>query len=119
MQLNPNDHRTYMYLGDLYVLRHEPQLADEAYTTAVKLAPESEAVLNLAIFYKYQGFNDEARELYEKALLVHPDKAWAEIEFGMFLKRIGEIEPAREHFREALRIEPGYKQAEILLDSLK
>ncbi len=88
--------------------------------TAVKLAPESEAVLGLAIFYKLQGANDQAKLLYEKSLLVHPDKAWAEIEFAKFLKGVGEIDSAKQHLKEALRIDPDYTaEAENLLRSME
>lgn len=120
--VNPNEHATYLNLGNLYNTCSLFAEGDRCYCRALELDPDNVDVLNcLATIRRKQHAFDDAIALNEKALELEPDSVAAHHNLGMVYRTTAQLDRAIDHFRKAVAIFPGpdilYALAVSLSDS--
>lgn len=105
--LDQFDAWAYIYLGNLLWARRDLAAAEEQFKAAINVWPEhSIPYWCIAIFYEHEGRQEEAKQLYQKALNADPDDPQANKLFGAYLRDIGEISKARAYLERAHSIDP-------------
>jgi tetratricopeptide (TPR) repeat protein len=77
---NPDDYRSFNFLGIAYARKGLSNRAIGSLEAALKLAPRVASVhYNLGLIYKSDGFDDRAREHFQQALKLDPAYAQASL----------------------------------------
>ena len=107
IELDETDAWAHIYLGNLLWARRDISSAEGYFKKAIDLWPHLSAPYwSLAMFYEYEGRNQEAEELYQRALTIDPNDPEANKKFGVYLKDLGETAKAREYLERALTLRP-------------
>ena len=72
VELNPNHSEARNQLGNVLMLSGQPDQALEEYRAAVRIAPNVEAIYNLAMLADTQGLTEEAMEHYRRFVELAP-----------------------------------------------
>jgi|GEM_PF-950382 len=97
-------------LGGLY--RRQGRLEDalKSYESAVNTTPNnSYPVINLATLYKKLGYNDQAKDMFEKAIEIseailddHPGDTWARLDLAQAFLIAGDSKRALDQYRNVI-----------------
>jgi protein O-mannosyl-transferase len=99
-------------LGMHYSDKHRTDEAIVQFQRALKLQPESTAVLsNLGVALAEAGHTDEALRYFDRALQLRPRAPATHYRLANALARVGRLEEAIAHYRLALQYEPHYPEA--------
>ncbi len=79
-----NNSAPYINLGIAYSKIEKPELAEENFNKALAINPDHPVTINeLAVFYRGTGKFSEARNLYERVVIAHPEFMPARKNFGI------------------------------------
>jgi tetratricopeptide (TPR) repeat protein len=110
VQLEPGNPRNWYLLGRYWQYNFEqPDLARaiQDYQTALQFAPNyTDALLELAAAYEYEGDTSAARDAYQRARKSYPVSAEVSWRYGNFLLRQNELESAFGLIRHAVEGDP-------------
>ena len=108
IQMDPDSPLGYQTLGNLYALTGQGERAIELRRKAAELAPNDlVAVAGLATRLKDFGGEQEAVELFEKAMRLSPKHPWwVPSAYGVALHLVGRKEEAVQSYRRAIALNP-------------
>ncbi len=110
----PNDPMANIWLGQMLVLNQQPDAAESAFQTAVRLAPEDRQPLTVLFgHYVRSGKKQSAEETLRQLAAKAPKRGGqAEFVLAQGYEQMGDREQAERQYREAVRLAP--KDASIL-----
>jgi len=121
VELDPDNAIAWSTLGLAYEALGNLRLAEEAYGTAVRVAPRDFQIQdNYAVFLCRHGKYDEARKFFDKALKA-PTNDYAERTYtnaGVCMMQIPDFEQAEKYLRGALERRPNYGEALLQMSVL-
>lgn len=111
-ELRPNLAETYFKLGQIRMIREEPNDAIDAFGRAIELRPHyPEAHNNLGLLYHEAGDYNAAAEEFTAAVSDFPDYKEAYLNLGNAYKGLADYARAEKAFKKALEIDPAYDKA--------
>jgi len=112
IQMDPDDPLGYQALGNLYALTGQAELSIDLRRKAAELAPNDLlAVAGLAPRLKDFGGEQEAVELFERAMRLSPKHPWwVPSSYGVALHLVGRKEEAVESLKNAISLKPNNPQ---------
>ncbi|MGB5156394.1 MAG: tetratricopeptide repeat protein [Desulfobacterales bacterium] len=107
--ISPKNTAFRLMLGQLYVLKKDPEAARNSFETALTINPDSrEVLMAYANFEMSQGAIDQAILKYEKLRSNNPDNpGYAILTAGLYEKK-GDIKKSRQIYEEVLKKYPGH-----------
>jgi len=103
----PNDPAVFNDLGNLFLLAHQPEEAEQAYRKAVALDPKRvSALFNLGLLLQQRGESKQALDFYHQALEVQPEHAWAHYQTGAIYEAGGQTAKAVSEYARAFSLDP-------------
>jgi Tfp pilus assembly protein PilF len=113
LRADPCDADIYEGLGDVYMKRNEPGLAQACYENALEVEPAfPEALEKLGVTYARQGDIEKAMSIFNRVLAAFPtENASTHINLAACYFETGDKENARKELERALSIDPGNFQA--------
>jgi len=103
----PNDPAVFNDLGNLFLLGHQPEEAEQAYRKAVALDPKRvSALFNLGLLLQQRGEPKQALDFYHQALEVQPEHAWAHYQAGAIYESGGQTAKAVSEYARAFSLDP-------------
>ena len=122
LEFNPNRAVTWTTLALTYEALGNERLAEEAYTSAVDVAPRDFEVLNTyAVYLCRQNRQDEAARYFDRAIRA-PTNDYAEITLtnaGVCMVQKPDLPAAEAYFRQALERNRNYGEALLQMSLLK
>ncbi len=111
--LNPFDlANAYLYLGKIYIAETKLKEAEEVYSKALKLFPNSARIhTELGILYGQKGLYEKSLEYFNKAKDINPSFTPAYINSGISYINMHDYLKAKNEFFKALDIYPESKEA--------
>ncbi len=110
----PGDAAVHNDLGNLLVMAGAWEEAQEAYETAIRIAPEETAArFNLALLKLQRGRERGALDSLRRVLRDDPDHAWAHYQAGVLYERRGQRKRAIRHYARAVRLDPRLTRPEV------
>jgi cytochrome c-type biogenesis protein CcmH/NrfG len=105
---HPGDVQALVDLGDAYFMRQHLQKAEQAYTQALALDPESAAAqVGLAMVWHADGDSKRAEKALTAVLEAHPDNQDAHYSLAIVYFSGGRVDEAKREWQTAARIDPG------------
>ena len=102
------------YAGRVRELRHETEPAIACYDDVMALdANHKQALFRLAVNVDLRGEDEEARELYERALMCPPVNAACVVNLGILYEDMGNYRRAMQCFDLALQANPDNTRARL------
>ena len=112
----PSSSQGYVVLGDLRKAQAQWGAAEEAYQTAILVAPGLvDGYLRLGEAYQAQGLMDKAKRQYEQAVTVSPASSRAYISLGNLHSIQGDWTASQNAYQAAINIAGGNFEAYIQL----
>jgi tetratricopeptide (TPR) repeat protein len=112
----PDNPFVWYALGYLHGELGNPELAAEAYKTAIRLKPYyADAYLFLGSAYSKMGRYAEAVEAFKTAIRLKPDYADAYFFLGAAYSEMDRSAEAVEAYKTAIRLKPDYAEAHFFL----
>jgi len=110
--LAPNDGRCQAVLGHCYAALSRVKEANNAFTKALKFAPEDFDVNELAsVFYSDSALDSKAAILcYERLLKVYPNSAYLWVELGKAKANDEDLNGALEAYSVAIKKDPNFER---------
>ena len=103
----PTSARAFVALGDLYLAQAQPQKAEAAFKSAVKVAPASDlGYLRLNQLYGSQNRRSDALAQVRQALAVVPTSASAYVALGEYQQSQSDRQGAEQSFSQAIAVAP-------------
>lgn len=103
----PNDPAVFNDLGNLYLLAHQPEEAEQAYRKAVALDPKRvSSLFNLGLLLQQRGQPKQALEFYRQAVDAQPEHAWAHYQIGAIYEAGGQTAKAVGEYARAFSLDP-------------
>lgn len=103
----PNDPAVFNDLGNLFLLAHQPEEAEQAYRKAVALDPKRvSALFNLGLLLQQRGEAKQALDFFHQALEVQPEHAWAHYQSGAIYEASGQTAKAVSEYARAFSLDP-------------
>ncbi len=117
IKVAPKEPIGYMALGNLYFLLGKTERAIALRRKAIELAPNDFAAISgLAIRLSETGHEQEAIELFERAMRLSPKHpSWVPFGYGLSLHLVGRKEEAAAAYRKAIRLSPTLAQIHVRL----
>ncbi|HSB81269.1 MAG TPA: tetratricopeptide repeat protein [Candidatus Methylomirabilis sp.] len=110
---NTNPERAYMYLGDIYYIRKQYDLAAEEFRKLQDVLPQSpDGYFLMGRTLLAQGKVAEARDQIEQAIKINNTIPIFHFELGLALMREGNRAGARQSFRRVLELTSSGREAE-------
>lgn len=110
--LQPADQK--YFAGRIREMRHDPEGAIALYDEALAIDEKHrEALFRLAVNVDLRGEDEEARELYERALMVPPVNIACVINLGILYEDMGNYRRAMQCFDLVLQADPDNKRARM------
>jgi tetratricopeptide (TPR) repeat protein len=108
IEMGPTNPIGYQALGNILILRNEPERAIEIRRKAIKLAPNDfSTVAGLASQLMYLGQEQEAVELFEHSLRLSPKPPWwVPANYGIALHLVGRKQESVDSLKEAIGLSP-------------
>jgi len=108
----PENFKIHMVVGDILTTQGKYREALEHYQHVIKRYPNGSRAL-LMSGYSYLGLEDldNARELFEKAVLIDPSNPMGYQYLGILMAKENNFEGAVEKFRKAIKLRPSLIEA--------
>ena len=108
IDVDPEEPLGYQLLGNLFFLLNQPERAIELRQKAIELAPNDfTTVAGLAMRLKEFGREQEAVELFERAMRLSPKHPWwVSFGYGLALHLLGRKEEAEETYKKVIGLNP-------------
>ena len=115
----PNDARTHVALGNLYVFEQKPALAQQEFMRVLELQPAN-VVAHSALggLYEAQSQLGSAEEQYRAAVALKPADPTYRLQLGSLLAKTRRTGYAEAELRTAIGLQPKNAQAHLALANL-
>jgi tetratricopeptide (TPR) repeat protein len=119
VKLAPNDPRTHIALGNLYVFEHKEGDAQVEFMKVLEIDPRNAAThVALGNLYNDQGQHGLAENQYRAAVALEPDRSNYYLDLGGVLRQEGKNAPAEDEIRTAIGLSPKDAKAHLALANL-
>jgi Tetratricopeptide repeat len=103
----PNDPAVFNDLGNLFLLAHQPEEAEQAYRKAVALDPKRvSSLFNLGLLLQKRGERKQALDFYHQVVDAQPEHAWAHYQIGALYEAGGQTAKAVDEYARAFSFDP-------------
>jgi len=96
----------YGFISNVYAMNEDWENAAEYQKKSLDLHPDYRGYVTLGMLERTQGKNDKAKEAYEKAIALNPQKGEAYASLGALFLVQGNAEEARPILEKARSLEP-------------
>lgn len=104
---DPSDVAVLLELGNAYFMAQRLQQAEQAYSQARALAPDSAmAQVGMAMVWHAQGDSRRAESMLRTVIEDHPDDQDAHYSLAIVCFSAGRVDEAKEQWQTAARIDP-------------
>jgi Tfp pilus assembly protein PilF len=115
----PNDPRTHIALGNLYVFEHKPGPAQAELSKVLETDPKNAAThVALGNLYVDQSQLGEAENQFRAAVILEPDRPNHHLELAEVLRKQGKQMEAEAELRAAVGLAPRNPQTHLALGNL-
>jgi tetratricopeptide (TPR) repeat protein len=119
VKLAPNDPRTHIALGNLYIFEHKESDAQVEFMKVLELDPKNAAThVALGNLYNEQNQHGLAENQYRAAVALEPDRANYHLDLGEVLRQEGKLAEAEDQIRTAIGLSPKDAKAHLALANL-
>jgi tetratricopeptide (TPR) repeat protein len=119
VKLAPNDPRTHIALGNLYVFEHKPGEAQIEFMKVLETDPKNAAThVALGNLYADQNQLGLAENQFRAAVALEPDRPNYHLDLGEILRKEGKTSAAEDQVRTAIGLNPKDAQAHLALANL-
>src|SRR5271156_1897864 len=119
VKLAPNDPRTHIALGNLYIFEHKESDAQVEFMKVLELDPKNAAThVALGNLYNEQNQHGLAENQYRAAVALEPDRANYHLDLGEVLRQEGKTAEAEDQIRTAIGLSPKNAKAHLALANL-
>jgi tetratricopeptide (TPR) repeat protein len=119
VKLEPNDPRTHIALGNLYVFEHKEGDAQVEFMKVLEIDPRNAAThVALGNLYNDQGQHGLAENQYRAAVALEPDHSNYYLDLGGVLRQEGKNAAAEDEIRTAIGLSPKDAKAHLALANL-
>jgi tetratricopeptide (TPR) repeat protein len=119
VKIEPNDPRTKISLGNLYVFEHKPRDAQVEFMKVIEIDPKNAAThAALGNLYCDQNQRGLAENQYRAAVALEPDRANYYLDLGEVLRKEGKTAEAEDQIRTAIGLSPEDAKAHLALANL-
>ena len=115
----PNDPRTHIALGNLYVFEHKPGEAQIEFMKVLETDPKNAAThVALGNLYADQNQLGLSENQFRAAVALEPDRPNYHLDLGEVLRKEGKTTAAEDQMRTAIGLNPKDAQAHLALANL-
>jgi tetratricopeptide (TPR) repeat protein len=119
VKLAPNDPRTHIALGNLYIFEHKPGDAQVEFMKVLEIDPKNAAThVALGNLYNDQNQRGLAENQFRAACALEPDRANYRLDLGETLRQEGRTKDAEDQIRTAIGLNPKDAHAHLALANL-
>jgi tetratricopeptide (TPR) repeat protein len=119
VRLAPNDPRTHIALGNLYIFEHKEGDAQIEFMKVLEIDPKNAAThVALGNLYNEQSQRGLAENQYRAAVALEPDRSAYHVDLGEVLRQEGKTVEAEDQFRTAIGLSPKDAKAHLALANL-
>ena len=119
VKLAPNDPRTHIALGNLYIFEHKPGDAQVEFMKVLEIDPKNAAThVALGSLYSDQNQRGLAENQYRAAVAIEPDRSNYHLDLGEVLGKEGKSAEAEDQIRTAIGLSPKDAKAHLALANL-
>jgi len=119
VKLAPNDPRTHIALGNLYVFEHKPGDAQVEFMKVLEIDPRNAAThVALGNLYGDQNQRGLAENQYRAAVALESDRDNYHLDLGELLRQEGKTAEAEDQIRTAIGLSPKDAKAHLALANL-
>jgi tetratricopeptide (TPR) repeat protein len=119
VKLAPNDPRTHIALGNLYIFEHKESDAQVEFMKVLELDPKNAAThVALGNLYNEQNQHGLAENQYRAAVALEADRANYHLDLGEVLRQEGKLTEAEDQIRTAIGLSPKDAKAHLALANL-
>jgi len=119
VKLAPNDPRTHIALGNLYVFEHKPGEAQIEFMKVLETDPKNAAThIALGNLYADQAQLGLAENQFRAAVALEPERPNYHLDLGEILRKAGKMSAAEDQMRTAIGLNPKDAQAHLALANL-
>ena len=119
VKLAPNDPRTHISLGNLYIFEHKPGDAQVEFMKVLEIDPKNAAThAALGNLYSDQNQRGLAENQYRAAVALEPDRSNYHLDLGEVLRKEGKTAEAEDQIRTAIGLSPKDAKAHLALANL-
>ena len=119
VKLAPNDPRTHIALGNLYVFEHKQAEAQIEFMKVLEIDPKNAAThVALGNLYNDQNQRGLAENQYRAAVTLEPDRSNYHVDLGEILRQEGKTGEAEDQIRTAIGLNPKDAKAHLALANL-
>jgi tetratricopeptide (TPR) repeat protein len=119
VKLAPNDPRTHIALGNLYIFEHKPGEAQVEFMKVIEIDPKNAAThAALGNVYSDQNERGLAENQYRAAVALEPDRANYHLDLAEALRKEGKAAAAEDQIRTAIGLNPKDAKAHLALANL-
>jgi tetratricopeptide (TPR) repeat protein len=119
VKLAPNDPRTHIALGNLYIFEHKPGDAQIEFMKVLEIDPKNAAThVALGNLYNDQAQRGLAENQFRAAVALESDRANYHLDLAETLRQEGKAKDAEDHIRTAIGLNPKDAHAHLALANL-
>jgi tetratricopeptide (TPR) repeat protein len=119
VKLAPNDPRTHIALGNLYVFEHKEADAQVEFMKVLEIDPKNAAThVALGNLYNDQNQHGLAENQYRAAVALEADRSNYHLDLGEVLRQEGKNAEAEDQIRTAIGLSPKDAKAHLALANL-
>jgi len=119
VKIAPNDPRTHIALGNLYVFEHKQGDAQIEFMRVLEIDPKNAAThVALGNLYNDQNQHGLAENQYRAAVALEPERSNYHLDLGEVLKQEGKLAEAEDQIRTAIGLAPKDAKAHLALANL-
>ncbi|MGH7923193.1 MAG: tetratricopeptide repeat protein [Candidatus Binatus sp.] len=119
VKLAPNDPRTHIALGNLYVFEHKQGEAQIEFMKVLEIDPKNAAThIALGNLYSDQNQRGLAENQYRAAVALEPDRSNYHLDLAEVLRQEGKTVEAEDQIRTAIGLNPKDAKAHLALANL-
>jgi tetratricopeptide (TPR) repeat protein len=119
VKLAPNDPRTHIALGNLYIFEHKPGDAQIEFMKVLEIDPKNAAThVALGNLYSDQSQHGLAENQFRAAVALEPDRTNYHLDLGQTLRQEGKSKDAEDQIRTAIGLNPKDAHAHLALANL-
>jgi tetratricopeptide (TPR) repeat protein len=119
VKLAPNDPRTHIALGNLYIFEHKQGLAQVEFMKVLEIDPKNSAThIALGNLYAEENQMGLAENQFRAAVALEPWRPNYHLELGQVLRKQGKMSAAEDQIRTAIGLNPKDPQAHLELANL-